>query len=268
MKEFCKYLNIESAILEKKLNFWSTRAEWHVTQSENFQTNNVHQACAATLWRDAGAAALILGQIDKAKLHFKRAGDLRIRLGFYDGFYLMRLSGADISHTTNKYREMFKFDEAFMNQTAARSPHQLISIIQAADSHSIFWQNLVEKAESLLEKYGNYLLGVTQTPVAHYVRVLRDLQHDRLREDTYLTLMTMLLQRRKLIMAAQLDRFHWKRVQKPAALIDMDLLACGMVGQNITMHLDKRLFPVDNSDFMPFYAAKLLRAPPEHDVMP
>lgn len=271
MKNFCKDLNIESEILKKKLDFLSTRAEWHEAQSENSQTNNAHQACAATLWRDAGAAALILGQIGKAKSCFGRAGNLRIRLGFWDGFYLMRLGGVDMSHTIDKYRGIYKSKKNFTTEILFGSPYQLISIIQAADSHGVFGQKLMDKAYSLLERKGDYLVGITQVPAADYVRMLRDLKNDPFSDDTCRTLLTMLLQRKKLIMAAQLDQFHWKRAQKPAALVDMDLLACGMARQNIARHLRERLsdfISLDDSVFMPLYAAELLQPSPSRDVMP
>ena len=96
MVDFSEALGIDPDILAGRLKFLSARAEWHLKQPEGRGrvvpgSRVMHLACAATLRRDAGAIALMLGSAEHARSEFMAAGYLRLELGFYDGFYLLRL---------------------------------------------------------------------------------------------------------------------------------------------------------------------------------
>ena len=243
----------------------------------------MHMACAATLDRDAGAIALILGQVQEARSAFTSAGYLHLQLGFYDGFYLLRLgdSGSEFRHWApgdalswlerslhggeRKWDGLPPFAAA-----ASRSPRQLVSVLQAAGSWNTHLDKAAELASVRLKVYAAYLLGATQTTVESYLNLLKELRVGQLGGGRR-TLIGMSVKRVELLSAARRDQFHWRLAQKPADLIDMDLLSIGLTALECKESAFEQARGVA-AEFgpmaqVPFNAARLLRAvPPEKNA--
>ena len=122
-----------------------------------------------------------------------------------------------------------------------------------------------------LQVYGAYPLGVSQTPIERYLKLFHELRDGQLGGGRR-TLIAMSIQREELITAAQHDRFHWRLAQKPADLIDMDLLSLGLTA----LERDESLFEQAQGiagEFgpmarVPFDAARLLRPLPPRETTP
>ena len=289
MVEFSESLEINREVLMARFDFLSKRAEWHLGRPDYREhmvpaASALHLACAATLRRDAGAIAVLLGRMEQARSEFTAAGNIRLQLGFYDGLYLLRLSETSSTLGARAFGDVLPWIERSLSgderereglppfaTAASRSPRQLISVLQAASAMNSPLGEVAELASERLQIYAAYLLGVTQTPVERYIKLFSELRRGEL-GDGRKTLIGMSLKREELIAAAQRDKFHWRLAQKPADLIDMDMLALGLSAierdEDLFEHVRSIAEEFGPTVQVPFDAARLLRTLPPRSTPP
>lgn len=271
MADFSEALEIDPHILEARLRFLSARIDWHLKRG----TSAMHRACAATLQRDAGAIALILGRVDDAQLRFVAAADLRFQLGFYDGLQLLQFGGPSLRSQPAFERDLAWVERSLLDAdrkhedvpplaaAASQSPRQLVSVLQAADFLDI--GGAAGLAAERLQVYAAYPLGVTQISVGAYLKLYFQLREGHL-DSGRRTLIAMSSRREELIKAAQLDRFHWRLAQKPGDLIDFDILSLGLTALEHDEHVFEQAREIaaefGPTGAIPFDAARLLRPLP------
>ena len=282
MAGFSEVLGIDPEMLAARLKFLSIRAQWHRKQADSEGRTlpgspAMHLACAATLTRDAGSVALLMGNAEQARSEFAAAGDLRLQLGFFDGLYLLRLGevasifGGSVRDDAALWIERSLRGEPEREGlppfavAASRSPLQLVSLVQAADKAMPPFGEAVQLALRALRVYSAYPLGVTQIPVARYLDLLNGLRHGEL-GDGRRTLVAMTAWREETVAVAQLDRFHWRLAQKPADLIDLDMLSLGLAAlmrdENLFEQVREIAGAFGPTARLPFDAARLLMRPP------
>lgn len=283
-------LHLDPKLLVRRLRFLSARAKWHEQLVANAVREEVgsldmHSACAATLRRDAGAIALILGQVDEARREFRRAGSYWLNLGFYEGLLLLRLGRVETSTRDNflssipgwigrsleHIREPTEHEPRFAS-AALRSPRQLVSLIQAGNDSGSILASLNVQALQRLQIYRGYPLGVTQTPVARYLELLEGVRREKLSADHFKTLVGMSIRRSELISAAQEDNYHWRMALKPNDLIDIDILAIGLAalehGEGFFAHVRSFASRWGSTAQLPFDLAEVLGLPPKPEPDP
>lgn len=285
MTEFSDILDIDQNFLTSKFRFLVKRAVFYLDQSDKHRTapfafHDIHLAYAATLYRDAAAIALLLGKTELASQNFIKSGKLRFRLGYNDGGYLLRLGGAD----SEKRREIFYKERASWahdnereqinrRQRVARaekSPRYIISVIQGLGD-VIDFEILKFYINLDLNKYSHPVPWLNNITPKQYIDIFHDVTYGDI-QDGILTLTYMLKQRVQLIREAQRDRFHWKLVPRPAALIDMDILLLALTAlernQSLFEELQRSSEEFGSISSIPFYIAQQLRPPTPQNTPP
>ncbi len=240
-------LDLDRKRLKRRLGFLQGRVRWHdlqIASERDLKRADLHIACAATLERDAAAIAMLLGEIQQARLQLFSSGRRWLDLGLFVGSYLMRLGGSDrgpAAETTAWIpAAIFKADgpdqqpaddERPFARSAARDPRQLLSIVQGCIGVESPLLGAASGARERLSAFWGLPLGTAGTPLGHYIRVLDELQTGNLGEGGRETLTGMAIRRRELIDVARQDGFHWRRLHHPVELIDFDLLALGLAAQ-------------------------------------
>lgn len=139
-------LELDSKRLAQRLGFLQGRVRWHdlqIASAQDLKRVNLHDACAATLERDAAAIAMLLGNIPQAKAQLISSGRRWLGLGLFVGAYLMRLGGSDRGaaaenaawilaalHKSDDPGQQPASHERAFARSAARDPRQLLSIVQ------------------------------------------------------------------------------------------------------------------------------------------
>lgn len=236
-------LGLDPERLERRISFLIDRAVAH----DEF-TTDLHVACAATLRRDAGAIALLLGRIGEARTLFLAAGQQWADLGVFAGYFLMSLarlsSGvpwfesekglADVERLLLSdqpaEKAQIEGDRRQFNAMSINSPRQLLNLFQAASGErhrSERASRLASLAAGRLSPNAALQVGTTGVPLAVYLRLYDALARGNLSRRDRDSLLALAIRREELILAAQNDRHHWRLLHKPFELIDFDLLALG-----------------------------------------
>lgn len=243
MAEYTEQLGLDAARLERRIHFLLDRAEHHDQEANepSGETADLHRVCAATLRRDAAATAALLGDFDKARGLFVSAGRQWLRLGFYYGLFLLRLTNEDAVEATSEETQWIDrsladeaedtdaFERSFERSTR-NAPRQLLSLVQAGAGR-VSKGDLGWRARNRLSAAGALPIGGTAMPLRSYLKLFDALEHGDWGPADRDRLLAQFVQREELIAAAREDHFHWKLAQRPADIIDFDLLALGLASQ-------------------------------------
>ncbi|WP_156526855.1 hypothetical protein [Bradyrhizobium sp.] len=238
--------------LERQRAFLEIRAKTHLNSEINRQW---HQCAAATLLRDAGAVAFIIGDIDGGRLLLRQSGALFFEIGFAGGLQLLYIAGALDTNENEARSRVDKFETAFYLRDrpsgqpsihlefrfdeASFRPPQLLRIYQALAgrlSEDEKWSDLRGTIYSSLMVNSTMPVGATRIPISAYLSAYDQVAKRVPEAKTVATrslkrvLGSLVERREELIMAARRDRFHWKALLRPAELIDFDLLALLVAG--------------------------------------
>ncbi|MBX3501642.1 MAG: hypothetical protein KF889_19550 [Alphaproteobacteria bacterium] len=258
MAGYAEVLGLDSQRLRRRLLFLNDRAKAHdALQSE------LHIACAATLRRDAGAIALLLGQTEEALHLLSAAGRQWADLGVYSGYFLMSLArrsrGAswfendteldDIerSLTSEQAAKDFsrKAGQTTLGAMSNSSPRQLLSLFQAAGGgrrRSGRASRLALPAAKRLGPSSGTEVGVTGMPLAGYLRLYDAFGTGEVSVRDQDSLFALAMRRDEQISVARADQYHWRLLSKPAEIIDFDLIALGMTAVEAGANSMNRMF--------------------------
>lgn len=280
--------------LEHRYVFLIDRAKAHLNARESGGLHSPmawrEQACAATLMRDAGCIALILGKPAEASANLLGAGHLLLKLGLPAGAALVLLGNpregsligeafaplfADTAWQRSRQEHSHR-DDARTRLDATHEPRQMLGLGQAQRIALAFGESGLFGANGegddvqlryRLERRGGHPVGITGLSIEAYLALADQLsvpqqiapKPDFLEVPRSLELLFAL--RAEGLQAARKDRYHWQLVPRPAELIDLDSLILMLValGQEQSSLLERAL-PADAPALtdMPFRAADLL----------
>ena len=233
---------------EQRVKFLVSRAETHLDLgAEGLH----HRACAATLLRDAGCLLLLREQFGPGRQRLAQAGEHLLEIGLAAGLVLISM------HDLGRGRQALSFyretDENARRRTlgtqadapehgresvgiaSRNSLSSMLSVVQAdllqavagAAAGSASERREKERRE-LEERHGAREIGETGLSVARYLRVAETMEVKAPGRPGHFSVEIVraveLLGRRReeRIDAAKRDEFHWRRVPRPAELLDLD----------------------------------------------
>jgi hypothetical protein len=230
--------------LNARLKFLEMRAEYHLQyRKDGFERS----AIAATTYRDAAALAFLLHNTNRARECLLKAGTLFLDIGLVYGASLVALASpkeanslvSDYSDVLNGARNQRYKGELDGNQhqrpfsTYSRSlPRQLLSLLQ--------FDYLSNRRDTLnndgyihvLKRLGGHPVGVTGVSVSTYMLLCeiltsQDMNYRVQAENITIRgltqgLDTILSSRLEAIGAGIKDTYHWRKLLRPAELIDFD----------------------------------------------
>jgi hypothetical protein len=251
-------LGLKPEKVAQRIAFLEQRAKAHL-QSEGGR-RDFEQACAAALLRDAGALALLLGDIPKARTLLLTAGSGFAGLGLFAGYALMSLAGPgwwfkerrdELSGVLDLFNDATKSaipKEAqeddhlgFLDRERPRQPfmtaslgstRQLVFLYQALAAHrdeddmAGAFAGVLERR--LLET-PTTPIGPTGLPLLSYFKAMEASRHGDFASATRDALASVAGLRAEQLQAAQEDRYHWRLAMAPTDLIDFDLMALGAI---------------------------------------
>lgn len=282
MTDYTDSLRLDTERLFRRASFLIDRAEAHEEQAATADDRNLadrHVACAATLRRDAGAIALLIGNVEGAVGLFRGAGQLWAKLGLYSGYFLLALADDDPSREIDWIERSLRWtlDEETpresgvtrrYQQRSSHAPRQLLSLIEGlemADERE--HRHLASLARERIQPNGGAPVGTSNLPIASYLRLFDELRRGEFSSRSRDNLLAIVIQRQELIAAAQADRFRWRMAQRPAELIDFDLIALGIAaingGQTVQDELREALEKASGAARLPFDLAMELKQPPD-----
>lgn len=281
MTDYADNLQLDPGRLSRRASFLIDRAKVHDDKAAKAGDRSLadrHIACAATLRRDAGAIALLIGNVEKAMDLFRSAGRLWAELGLYSGYFLLALAGdesnIDIGWIERSLDPRFDGEPPREEDStrryrdrSAQSPRQLLSLIEglgmAVESKH---RRLMLLARKRLRPSDGVLVGTSNLPIASYLRLFDELRGGETSQSLHDSLLAITIQRQELIAAAQADEYHWRLTQRPAELIDFDLVALGIAAVNggpiVQSELRAALERANAASRLPFDLAMELRQPP------
>jgi hypothetical protein len=236
--------------LERQENFLIDRAVSHDEATGDKKT--WHDACAASLIRDAAAIAVLRGDADKAVKLFRESGTRFATLGMFVGFSLLEFSrsGGAVRWRSEHQgidgrisRAMYP-DKEHAHEESARepfllasavSPRQLIHLCHALsapqepDKQDL---QLRDRVRNMLSPLAELPIGPTGIPLAGYLKLFDEVSQmnsnvARLSSTARDTFLSAILRRREQLNAARADKWHWKMLLNPTDVIDLDLVALG-----------------------------------------
>lgn len=269
---------IEPDRLQQRLAFLQDRAQAHLNALEEVvdvagERAMLDRACAATLLRDAGCIALLLGWMDDARRLLSEAGRHFLALGMPVGAGLVAL--ADIDQTAEQlsaYEDVVqgarqqwgpaetrerKDRRRPMSERARGEPRQLLGIMQAdwlmVESGKASKMFLDSEAMRIrLDRAGGYAAGATGLSIDSYVRLADEfVRHPELNvsEQTWIdrSLSIFYAARSENLHTARKDVFHWRMLPRPAELVDLDgtILMILALGTNLGSELLERAYERD-----------------------
>lgn len=232
---------------EQRVKFLVSRAETHLDRG----TEGLHhRACAATLLRDAGCLLLLREQFGRGRQRLAQAGEHLVEMGLAAGLVLISMHDVGrAGQALNFHRET---DENARRRTMGRqadapergresvrvasrnSLSSMLSVVQAdllqavAGAAEVEWASERRETErrELEERHGAREVGETGLSVARYLRVAESMEVNAPGRpgDVPVEIVRALLGRRReeRIDAVRRDEFHWRRVPRPAELLDLD----------------------------------------------
>ena len=230
----------ESDWLDRRIEFLLDRAKAHL---ENGDTRS--RACAATLYRDAAAIAFMRSDRQSGRDHLYEAGLHFLELGLPHGVLLMMLS-SEGQKGTNPLTLMFRAATAEGDRRAAareelgplfasalHQPEQLLALEVAAamaEAANTLDSRREAGVRNLLHPYRAHSAGASGLSVAAFMRLMDFGQGDEFENlessgNIQLDVMTLFARRGRQLASAYEDRYHWRLLLSPAALLDFDLVA-------------------------------------------
>ena len=231
--------------LQRRVTFLCSRANAHLEMSLRHEG---HTACAATLLRDAGCVALLLGETTTARDYLREAGHHFLELGLAGGSVLIVLADAKkaaeeleaYSDTIEGIRHQRSREEAEVHErrisqmayTARSSLRQMLSQLQADQLMTEFEGRRSMREEyamaQVLKRNGGYPVGNTGLSIDSY-RALTDWlteqrrqPHRRIPDFVNATIVTLATKRAENIRAAMRDKFNWAKLARPSEILDLD----------------------------------------------
>jgi hypothetical protein len=281
MTDYADNLQLDPGRLSRRASFLIDRAKVHDDKAAKAGDRSLadrHIACAATLRRDAGAIALLIGNVEKAMDLFRSAGRLWAELGLYSGYFLLALAGdesnIDIGWIERSLDPRFDGEPPREEDStrryrgrSAQSPRQLLSLIEGLGmAVELKHRRLMLLARKRLRPSDGVLVGTSNLPIASYLRLFDELRGGETSRSLHDSLLAITIQRQELIAAAQADEYHWRLTQRPAELIDFDLVALGIAavngGSTVQSELRAALERANAASRLPFDLAMELRQPP------
>lgn len=244
MADYLSELELDPERFARRITFLVDRAKAHEDRKNDLDT-----ACAATLRRDAGALALLLGRSEQARSLFLTAGRQWSELGIYAGYFLMSLGQQSLGQSwfegeknLDEIESSLSFDQPVedtetkidrrqLRQMSRNSPRQLLSLYQAAGGGRRRSQRALRLARGAAKRLSPSMgspIGTTGIPLGSYLRLYNALGSSDVSQSDRNSLFALAIRRDELVSAAQADRYHWRLLLKPAELIDFDLLALGI----------------------------------------
>lgn len=271
--------------LYRRRAFLTDRAMWHgETQAGKKDTASPSQLFAATLWRDAAAISIILGDFPDARDSLKRAAAAYLNQGVLYGLLLATLAGDRRAWRTHAQSlQPLRVYLAQVHLQTERIPQDvllpyvpqsdLVSTLQSfsVDPPGLRMREQDEDGGTLFEQLNVAVedrLGIQDEagPSALYIRALltltsgeRDAAVERLPLERYLTALSMT--READLAAARKDKFNWSLMQNPADVVDFDLmvLAIALAGRGIKpAYIEKIFGSVDDTVALPIRAGREL----------
>lgn len=271
-------LGLDPDRLERRLRFLLERAAVHDDRGSLLDI-----ACAATLRRDAAAVNLLLGQPNQARPLFGKAGRQLADLGVFAGYSLISLSQptadtsefvsqdelGEIEQSLSAYSASEPFaqgsDRMAKLRLSTNSPQQLLKLFQATRRrrHSPTRASKIAEIASLrLSANANVLVATVGIPLPIYLRLYDQLSFGEITPADRSSIMGFSIRRDELMSVARADSYHWRLAQKPADLIDFDLVSLGIAAINAGPKSESLLFDVLGEGgvaaHLPFYVAKEL----------
>ena len=263
--------------LKRRQSFFVDRAEAHDQATDMRKV--WHTACSGNLLRDAAAIAVLRGEGEEAISLFTRAGERLTSIGIFAGLRLLEFGGVDSVYTWLRNRPYIwsylsdatkperrpasadpgdgtQFFEPFVFASAS-SPRQLLYLYQMLRS----FPGQREEVRQVLDRYSEMLIWPTGISMGRYCTLFDAVANITvLSPDAVEVFSSMVLRRREGLATAQSDRWHWRMLLNPAALIDLDFVMIAAVGSGSTK-LFEEFVQNDPSGLMalPLRAAHLLR---------
>lgn len=287
-----KDLGFDPERLRRRVDFLKDRAIAH--EEAKGRTEMADAACAAALLRDAGATALLLGDLDTAVAFLRDAGRRWANLGLFGGYALLRL--ADGGAWENRESDLKRIQEYLVDEReisdskerlarfAAELPffegslssaRQLLNLYQAilpTPSFNGGFESLRDTIHKRLVDAAVTSAGPADMPMRSYLRLLDDAATGDIGASSQKNFQAIVFQRDSQLSVAREDGFHWQHALGPTDLIDLDLLVvCLAAVESKSL----KLFEVDFDSFDPLLkqtvevAARLRpQAPPKPRLEP
>jgi hypothetical protein len=242
MPDYVTELGLDAERMHRRIEFLRDRAKGHLGRQ-----THVDRACAATLHRDAGLIALLLGKVSDARSLFHRAGREWENLGLFAGYLLESFADRERNFVAADEDGVFfrlksamsrdarpkkvEAEEQPFEAASRSSPRQLLNLYQATGAERRRSHTTDLLAVEILRRLAPnaaMMVGMTGLPLRGYLSLFNSLSRDVPTHRDRDLLFSMAVWRQELLTAAQADKFHWRMMQRPAALIDIDLLALGL----------------------------------------
>ena len=278
---------MERERLQLRLAFLRARASFHLEAREE---QVMHQACAGSLLRDAGAIALLLGDVAAGSNYLVRAGETWARIGLFAGYSLLSIGessqwwrsrrselGAVAQELISLSRPIH--DEGTIGAMNAKitllssslsTPRQLLDLYVALrdvgnDDESV--GVLRKHARWRLVEVPSGPIGTIRAFLPDYLALLDAAQVGELRKSDRDTLMAITFRRIEQLRAARRDTYHWRKALAPADILDFDLLAVciAAVDSSTDEYLGEILDRDDRLVSLPLEAARALRKKQDPD---
>ena len=277
-------LGFEPEELYRRRDFLTGRAMWHAEmQAGKKDTRAPRQLFAATLWRDAAAISIILGDFPSAKDLLKRAATAYLSQDVLYGLLLATLAGDLRAWRTHAHSlgplHIFlaqpdlqdervpqdiplpyvpQSDLISTLQSFAVAPPQFERRRQGDRSERWLFEQLCTAVEDRL--------GIQDEvgPSSLYLRALLTLTSGEigiaakeLPIERYLIALS--TAREAEIAASRNDKFNWFLMQNPADIVDFDVMLLAIVLEERSIEpafIDKIFGPVDSAVALPIHASR------------
>lgn len=253
-------LGLDSERLQRRIGFLESRATAHMEREidpHDRPRRDLERACAAGLWRDAAALALLLDDPKRARTFLRKAGVQWAELGLFAGYSLMALADRDPWWTerradidavlqtlrlqTERPEESAERGRTRGDELEAQTLHRQPLIVASAGSTRQLlhlYQSLVAKRDTdpevqattalvrkRLEESPAAPVGPTGVPLDAYLDLLDAASHGDVGGSVADSVSGLVMRRAEQLQAARRDEYHWRLALKPAELVDFDLLA-------------------------------------------
>lgn len=253
-------LGLDPERLERRVGFLEDRAAAHVEREikpGDRARRDLERACAANLWRDAAALALLLDDPKRARKLLGKAGVQWATLGLFAGYSLMTLADrtpwwmerrSDLGFVlrilrlqTERPEVAAERDRDETGTVEAEAVHRQPLIVASSGSTRQLlhlYQSLAAKRDAdseiretaalvrrRLEEAPAAPVGPTGVPLDTYLDLLDAATHGDLSGSVADSVSGLVMRRAEQLQAARRDEYHWRLALKPAELVDFDLLA-------------------------------------------
>lgn len=290
--------------LRRRIVFLEARASVHLDAAniDDFAISHqslsgdpvIRLACAGTLLRDAGATALLVGDIETARALLGRAGHAWSRLGLFAGYLLLCIasprpwwqehredllrirrvlsSESPVSEPLEITKRQ-RIDHPLLVSSAS-SNRQLLDLyqsLQTSSSVSLSKHPSVEEVDAItaivrtrLIEARSARIGGAQVSMAAYLALLDGICRRELDWAQQETLLSLIVMRQERLRVAREDVYRWRRMNDPANVIDFDTLALCLlaIASDSVDQLDKSLRKRDPWVALPLTLAKTLHEQP------